>query len=95
MEFSGHWLWLDWALMRHHTENHDHATTTVVGYPAVYSHERRHRNVVQITLSEMWLSVPELLYGQHGRNKRSFPLGLLMLRAPVLQTLSLSIMTPT
>ena len=35
-EFRGHWLWHDWALMWHHTENHDQATTTVVGYPDSY-----------------------------------------------------------
>ena len=32
-EFPGHWLSPDWALVWHHTTNHDQATTTVVGYP--------------------------------------------------------------
>jgi hypothetical protein len=33
MEFPGHWLSPDRAVMWHHTENRDQATTTVVDYP--------------------------------------------------------------
>ena len=36
-EFLGHWLSPDWAVMWHHTENRDQATTTVVGYPVLRS----------------------------------------------------------